>query len=608
MIMDNLNYGIIGNCCSAALISQTGSIEWCCLPDFDSASVFGKLLDRQKGGEFGIEVAAGFTISQHYLMRTNILETVYDNGQDAFKVIDFMPRYKTEKGAYHCPPDIIRYFQPIKGCPQVRFRYHPKLAYARYPTQHLIQQDYLKSFTTAGAYESIYLYSNLDLNQMLQGAEIRIDEDCFFLLSYNEKILDINLDRIRLLYERTKIYWLNWVDQGTKFFKYREEIIRSSLVLKLLTYQKSGAILAAVTTSLPETLGECRNWDYRFCWIRDASMVISTLTTLGYYSSAERFLKFILDIIPYKDPEIQIMYGIRGEHLLQEKELTWLEGYEASQPVRAGNAAYLQKQNDIYGVLIDVIYHYFKLFRNTLTFSEELWTVVRTIIWTVKTNWMKPDRGIWEYRNQEQHFTFSKMLCWVALDRGVKIAELLGKKTTAAEWSLIRETIKQDILTNGWNADLQSFTQAYGSSNLDAANLLLAEYGFLTVDDPHFVQTVRKTKEVLCKDGLMYRYRNHDDFGEPSSSFTVCTFWMIKSLFLIGEKAEAEKMFQQLLGYANHLGLYSEDLDFATKRLLGNFPQAYSHLALIDTAITLSGQEVTEDAQLLNLLKKSLIG
>jgi GH15 family glucan-1,4-alpha-glucosidase len=604
--MDNLNYGIIGNCCSVALISQTGNIEWCCLPDFDSASIFAKLLDRKKGGEFGITVAADFTVTQQYLPRTNILETVFDNGRDAFRVLDFMPRYKTERGTHHCPPDIIRYLQPIKGRPQVKFCYNPKLAYARYPTKHQIYEDYLKSYTTKGAYESVYLYSNLDFGQVLQGAAISIDGDCFFLLSYNEKILEINLDRVRLLLERTKTYWLNWIDQSTQFYKYHEEIIRSSLVLKLLTYQKTGAILAAATTSLPETIGSCRNWDYRFCWLRDASMVISVLTTLGHYDSAERFFKFILDVIPYKDPKIQIMYGIRGEHLLHEKELPWLSGYEGSKPVRSGNAAYLQKQNDIYGVLIDVTYHYFNLFRNTLAFSEDLWTVVRTLVWTVKTNWAKPDRGIWEYRNQEKHFTFSKMLCWVALDRGAKIAELLGKKAAALEWARLKEIIKQDILTNGWNEQLQCFTQSYYSNDLDAANLLMADYGFLAADDPQYVQTVRKTREILGKDGLMYRYRSPDDFGEPSSSFTVCTFWMIKSLFLIGEHAEAERLFQQLLGYANHLGLYSEDLDFTTKRLLGNFPQAYSHLALIDTAITLSGQQVSEETQLRNLLKKSL--
>jgi GH15 family glucan-1,4-alpha-glucosidase len=606
--MENLNYGIIGNCTSAALISQNGDIEWCCLPDFDSPSIFGKLLDRKKGGEFSILASGDYSISQQYLGRTNILETVFDNGCDSFKIIDFMPRYKTEKGAYHCPPDLIRYIQLLKGRPKVKFYYDPQLGYAQYPVQHRLNENYLKSVTENGPYESIYLYSNLDFGQVLQGTEITLSEESFFLISYNEKLLDINLDRIRLLFERTKTYWLNWVELGTKFNKYHEEIIRSSLVLKLLTYQKSGAILAAVTTSLPETIGEIRNWDYRFCWIRDASMVISVLTNLGHYSSAERFLNFILGLISNKDQKIQIMYGIRGEKTLTEKELTWLEGYEGSKPVRVGNAAYLQKQNDIYGVLTDVIYNNFKLFRNTLAISEELWTVIRALVWTVSTTWSEPDRGIWEYRNREEHFTFSKMLCWVALDRGVKVADLLGKKTTAAEWAQVREEIKLDILAKGWNAQLQSFTQYYGGTEIDAANLLMAYYGFLAADDPCYIKTVRQTYATLCKDGLMYRYRSRDDFGEPSSSFTVCSFWMIKSLFLIGERSEAEKMFQRLLGYGNHLGLFSEDLDFTTKRLLGNFPQAYSHLALIDTAITLSGQEVTEETQLMNLLKKSFAG
>lgn len=603
--MNNLNYGIIGNCKTAALISQTGDLEWCCMPDFDSPSVFAKILDRQKGGEFGIKVTGDYNISQHYQGWTNILETVYQKGDDAFKVIDFMPRYKTTKGARHCPPDIIRYIVHLKGRPKVRFHYNPKLAYAKHQTKHSIRDEYLKSYTEKGSYESVYLYSDLDYEKILNEEEMVIDSDCYFLLSYNEKILDINLDHIRLLYERTKVYWLNWVDQGTKYNKYREEIIRSSLVLKLLTYQNSGAILAAVTTSLPETLGEVRNWDYRFCWIRDASMVISVLTMLGHFGSAERFLKFILDVIPFKDPKIQIMYGIRGERELTEQELDWLEGYESSKPVRHGNAAYLQKQNDIYGVLIDVIYNYFRLFRNTLAISEDLWTVVRTLVRTVEQTWMEPDNGIWEYRSQGRHFTFSKVLCWVALDRGVKIAGLLKKKPLAAQWAKVRDAIKKEILEKGWNPSLQAFTQFYGGADLDASNLLMVNYGFIAADDPRYVTTVKKTKESLSKDDLMYRYRNHDDFGKPSSSFTVCTFWMIKSLYLIGAKAEAERIFRKVLGYGNHLGLYSEDIDFETKRLLGNFPQAYSHLALIDTAITLSNETVDEETRLVNLLTKS---
>lgn len=602
--MNNLDYGVIGNCKSAALIGKTGSIEWCCLPDFDSPSLFAKLLDEENGGEFGVEVGPDYRITQSYIDKTNILRTFFSNGTDAFEIIDFMPRFKTERSGYYYPPDIIRYIRYHSGKPTVRFKYDPRLEYAKGITRSMVEEDYIKSYTPKGPYEAVYLYSSLDLQRILQQSEWVLESDHFFLLSYNEKLLPLDLDRIRLWYEKTKVYWLTWVDKSHKFSIYNQEIIRSTLVLKLLTYQKSGAILAAITTSLPETIGEVRNWDYRFCWIRDASMIISILTSLGHYHSAERFLRFIIDIIPYKDEKIQIMYGIRGEKKLTEKVLPWLAGYENSQPVRAGNAAYLQKQNDIYGVLIDVLYNYFKLFRNTAAISEELWTIIHTLVKTVERNWNQPDQGIWEYRSQKQHFTFSKVLCWVALDRGVRIAELFGKMTTATQWARIRERIKNQIFQKGWNPEINAFTQYYGSKYLDAANLLMAYYGFLNPDDPRYVATVRQTKEKLCKDGLMYRYRNEDDFGQPTSSFTVCTFWMIKSLYLIGEKEEAIELFEKVLAYSNHLGLFSEDLDFSSRRLLGNFPQGYSHLALIDTAITINGRSVDFETCLLNYLNE----
>jgi GH15 family glucan-1,4-alpha-glucosidase len=296
------------------------------------------------------------------------------------------------------------------------------------------------------------------------------------------------------------------------------------------------------------------------------------------------------------------MYGIRGEKKLVERELSWLSGYENSKPVRVGNAAYRQKQNDIYGVLIDLLYQYFRLFRQSLSNSEELWTIVRGLIRTVAKTWMKRDTSIWEYRTQPRHFTFSKVLSWVAIDRGVKIARLLGKQSIAREWEVLRDKIKQDILKKGWNPRVQAFTQCYESENMDASNLLMLQYGFIGADNPQYVMTVKRTREELCKNGLMYRYKNRDDFGDPKTSFTVCTFWMIKSLYLIGEKDEAKAMFEQVLTYANHLGLFSEGIDFTSKRLLGNFPQGYSHLALIDTAMTLAGREVEEEDLLIEKL------
>lgn len=600
--MGNLDYGIIGNCRSAALVSREGSIDWCCLPDFTSPSVFARLLDQENGGSFHVEVDNGYSVEQRYFDHTNILVTSFKKGEDRFEIHDFMPRYKTESGFYFTPPDIIRYIRRISGHPEARFVFKPRLGYAQHETAVLIEADYIRCHTTAGSYESVYLYTDFDRSKILHGEKVAIANDHFFLLSYNQKLLDLDIFKIQLEYERTKVYWLNWINNTRNFTRYNESIQRSALVLKLLTYNKTGAILAAVTTSLPEVLGGTRNWDYRFCWIRDSSMIITTLTAMGHYNSAQRFLSFITNVIPYKDEKIQIMYGIRGEKKLAERELPWLHGFEGSKPVHVGNAAHKQKQNDIYGVLIDLVYQYFKLYRHTLANSEDLWTIVRGLIRTVKSNWMKKDTSIWEYRTQPRHFTFSKVLSWVAIDRGVKIAHLLGKHAVAEEWTTVRDKIKKDILRKGWNARVQAFTQSYESDNMDAANLLMHNYGFIEANDPKYISTVKKTKEALCRNGLMYRYKNRDDFGEPKTSFTVCTFWMIKSLYIIGKREEAESMFEDVLNHANHLGLFSEGIDFDSKMLLGNFPQGYSHLALIDTAMTLAGKEIEEEDRLIEML------
>jgi GH15 family glucan-1,4-alpha-glucosidase len=595
MMTGNLDYGVIGNCRSAALISREGSIDWCCLPDFDSPSVFARLLDRDRGGCFAVQPEGEYRISQEYLHRTNILSTRFEGENDGFELIDFMPRYKTDEGHYHCPPDIVRYIRHLFGRPRLRFLFQPRLNYARGETRFSLVESYLKSQSNSGQYESVYLYSSLELTAIRDGAPITVESDGFVLLSYNQKLLELNIEKILLELERTRVYWLDWVDRTVTFTHYSEQILRSALVLKLLTYHKTGAILAAVTTSLPETLGGVRNWDYRYCWIRDASMIVSTMTTLGHYNAARRFLQFIIGLIPYKDERIQIMYSIHGEKRLTEEELPWLSGYEGSRPVRIGNAAYLQKQNDIYGVLIDLIYRFFQLYRQSLANSEELWAIVRGLVRTVRNNWRRPDKGIWEFRSQRRPFTFSKVLCWTALDRGVKIAELVGKTAYVEEWTPVREEIRREILEKGWNAKVGAFTQYYGSEEMDAANLLMQEYGFIEARDPRYVQTVLNTRDALCRDGLMFRYRTADDFGVPTTAFVVCTFWMVKSLHLIGREQEARELFDQILGYSNHLGLFSEGIDLTTKRLLGNFPQGYSHLALIDTAITLSGRQLSEE-------------
>jgi alpha,alpha-trehalase len=590
--MNNLNYGAIGNCRSAALVSDKGSIDWCCLPDFDSPSVFAKLIDNEKGGFFSVAVDDKYIITQKYLIWTNVLCTEFKSDQGTFEVIDFMPRYKLIYDDYFAPAEIYRYIKYISGTPSFKVRYCPALNYAREEVSHVTVDNYIRTYSKVKPTDCIYLYSSLNSTDILDSKEIVLTQHQFLLLSYNQKLIDIDIRRVYLEFQRTKVYWLNWTNRSKKYQKYNEEIIRSLLVLKIMSYQPTGAVLAALTTSIPETIGEVRNWDYRFCWLRDASMSLETLIKMGHYYSAQRFLDYLKRILKSKNDSFQIMYGIRGERELTETELSHLAGYENSKPVRIGNAAYSQRQNDVFGYLLNIIHQYYEFFPGTLDEIEDIWEIVRNISRNISTHWEKPDKGIWEIRADEKHYVFSKVMCWVAMDRATKIASTLNKPYYAETWGGIANDIKEDVLKNGWNEDLQTFTQTYYNSELDASLLLMAEYGFIAADDIRYQKTVMAVKNALFYDGLVYRYKNLDDFGKPMSSFTICTFWLVQALFRIGLKEDAKSIFENLLTYGNHLGLFSEDIHFSTKRLLGNFPQAYSHLALINTATLFSGEKL----------------
>ncbi len=589
--MQNLNYGAIGNGRSAALISRTGSIDWLCLPEFDSPFIFGRLLDIEKGGYFAIETDNNYTISQSYLNRTNILCTQFQSKHGAFEIIDFMPRYKTSDGDYYTSAEIFRYIRYVSGQPQIIVKYYPVFNYASEEVAHTFQDNYIRSYSKNNPRNCVYLYSDLNFNQLLAEHPITISKNCFLMLSYNQKLIDIDINRVYLEYQRTKVYWLNWTNRCKKYKLYTEEIIRSLLVLKTMSFEQSGAVLAALTTSLPETIGEVRNWDYRFCWLRDASMSIETLLKMGHYNAAKRFLVFIKNILKSKSDTFQIMYGIRGERDLTEYELPQLAGYENSKPVRIGNAAFHQQQNDIFGYIQNVILQYYRFFPGTLDEIEDMWEIVRNISRTVEARWAIADKGIWEFRNNDKHFVFSKIMCWVAMDRAAQIADLLYKPFYKKKWASIAEEIKADVLKNGWKDDIQSFSQTYCNNELDASLLLMEPYGFVEASDPLYIKTVEAVQKALLRDGLMYRYTNNDDFGKPKSAFTICTFWLTDALFKIGKQEEAKEIFDNLLTYSNHLGLFSEDIDFESRQLLGNFPQAYSHLALINTAILFSEEQ-----------------
>ena len=563
MIEDKgLNYGIIGNCKSSALINADSSIDWCCLPQFDSSAVFCKIIDEKIGGSFKIEVDKSYTITQHYLNNTAILKTNFRNNENEFEVLDFMTRFKLDDKNFYNPPELQRMIRPIRGLPKIKVLYNPTLEYANGKTKTYKKEDFIVSVFEEASYETLFLYTDIEKNKILENKEFELAEPVYLNLSYNEKIDVPNLEKSNLELEKTKEYWINWCKKGPKYKLYNDEVKRSAITLKLLTFEKTGAVLAAATTSIPETIGEVRNWDYRFCWIRDASMVIKIIAKLGHERIVKNFIDFIVNLIPNKNEKLQIMYGIDGQKILTEKKLDHLSGYKNSKPVRIGNAAYIQKQNDIYGILVEVIHFQIEKFKEENYKYEQLWSIVKSVVWVVEKNWKKPDKGIWEFRNEDQHFTFSKLLCWVAIDRAIKISNLIKKGRKTDRWIPLRDEIKNDILSNAWNPKIKAFSQSYGSDFLDASVLLMESYGFIESKDPKYIDTVKAIEKELLYDGLLFRYKNNDDFGEPKSSFTVCTFWYINSLFKIGEESKAKRLFDQLLSNSNHLGLFSEDLDF----------------------------------------------
>lgn len=588
-------HGVVGNGRSAALVAPDGTVEFLCLPNFDSPFVFASLLDKKIGGRFGLSIEGGAATGQKYLSNTNILVTRFESADGVFECVDFMPRWKLGEADGRCAAlsGMVRLLRLVSGAPRVRVDYDPRPLYGKYePVRRVVAPGVIHAFAQGAVsrpdqYESVYLYSNLDGAGILAGKPMTLAGDAFLWCSYHDKLDKPTQARAELALARTQAYWLNFCENGRiPEGPYRDTVARSALVLKLMQYEPTGALVAAITTSLPETVGEERNWDYRFCWIRDASMTVSVMRRLGHQGSAKRFIHWLLHVAPGKEEALQIMYGLRGERMLKETVLDHLAGYENSRPVRIGNAAFRQRQHDIYGALMDAIWHGIQ---EKLWQDEELegvWTRVRAMAGTVERTWQQPDSGIWEFRGAKRNFVHSKLLCWVAIDRAQRIARAIGRGDWARRREPLAAAIRQSILEHGWSEKQQAYTQSYGSETLDASVLLMGDYGFTGPDDPRFVSTVRVLKKKLMKNGLMFRYRDADDFGEPSSSFTICSLWMAKALWLIGDRADARALFERVLACANGKGLLSEDIDFKNKRLLGNFPQAYSHLAVIDCALT----------------------
>ncbi|HET9529558.1 MAG TPA: glycoside hydrolase family 15 protein [Blastocatellia bacterium] len=573
-------YALVGDCESAALVSRDGSIDWLCLPRFDSGACFAALLGEKENGRWliapSIEVKS---ISRRYREGTLILETDYETASGAVRIIDFMP-LRNER------PDLVRIVEGRRGqVPMhmemfIRFDYGWVVPWVR-RTEDGIQ-------ATAGP-DTLYLRTAVEL----RGEDLHTISD--FTVSEGERIHfelvwapthapEPSKRNPEDLLRDTEVFWREWSYNCLYQGEWKEAVDRSLITLKALTYAPTGGILAAATTSLPERIGGERNWDYRHCWLRDATFTLYALTIGGYTDEAGAWREWLVNAVAGSPSKMQIMYGLAGERRLTELELKWLPGYERSSPVRIGNAAFSQHQLDVYGEVMDALY---LARRMGLVPSENAWRVQRALMDFLETDWNKPDEGIWEIRGPRRQFTHSKVMAWVAVDRAVKSVELFGLDGPVDDWKRLRKKIHEEICEKGFDPQLNSFVQFYGSRETDASLLMIPIVGFLPASDPRMRGTVEYIQKRLMQDGFVQRYLTDPEIdGLPpgEGAFLICTFWLADNLALQGQYKKAREIFERLLDLRNDVGLLSEQYDPAARRLLGNFPQAFSHVGLINTA------------------------
>jgi GH15 family glucan-1,4-alpha-glucosidase len=598
------SYGIVGDMHTVALVGLNGSIDWMCVPRFDSPSVFGAILDHEKGGHFRIWAEGeDATHKQFYWPGTNVLVTRCFAEHGAAELTDFMPVVDEEASESASRRQLIRRVTAARGRIEMRMRCRPAFDYAR--ADHAVKR------VTGGV-----LFRSTDLALSLKAtvpltidggeasARFTLEEGhsaVFVLSQLTEEIseaTELDEDEAETAFRQTVAYWRQWLRQCRYAGRWREMVERSALALKLMTYAPSGAIVAAPTCSLPEGIGGERNWDYRYTWIRDSAFTIYAFLRLGFRKEAERFMHFVAKLCREANPDgsLQIMYGIDGRKELTEEVLDHLDGYRGSKPVRIGNGAYDQLQLDIYGELMDGAYLYNK---HGAPISYDLWLSLRACVDWVCDNWQLDDEGVWETRGGRQQFVYSKLMCWVAVDRGVRLADKRSFPCDRNRWLEVRDRIYNDIMTNGWHDELQTFVQAYGSRTLDAANLMMPLTFFLSPNDPRMLRTLHAMmrppeKGGLLANSLVYRYHiadSPDGLAGEEGTFNICTFWLVEALTRAGRfhrplLDEARLIFERMLGFANHVGLYAEETG-SHGEALGNFPQAFTHLALISAAFNL---------------------
>lgn len=590
------DYALIGDHTSCALINIAGSIDWFCVPRFDSPSVFGRLLDLKKGGSFQINPHdSEFDARQYYEDETNILLTEFRTGKGLTRLIDFMPCFELSDTIVSTG-EIHRRIMCVEGSSEIEVKVEPRPNYAAMvpkvvridnsgysfiPPMHNVQEV---SLTTDLQFQekSGSLSTLLSLNKG-DTVDLVLRYGGFTLQHTVVTHTDEKL-------KETRDYWKKWSRNCKYSGKWREQVVRSALTLKMLIYSRTGAIIAAPTTSLPEEIHGSRNWDYRYSWIRDSSFVLWALHSLGHKEAETLYSKLLTSMFYLTAESIQVMLGITGERVLAERSLRHLEGYRGSSPVRVGNGAWNQFQLDVYGVLLDALYFSHKHGR---TISIRVYHhLIEPVLESVKENWNKPDCGIWEVRGEKKQFVYSKVWCWVALDRAIKIADSLNIRKRTDEWRALRDEIKKTIMERGWNNRIKSFVRDFDSTDLDSANLLMPQVRFIDGKDPKMISTVERIRSDLMRDDkFLYRYRANDGLAGDEGAFLICSFWLVSCLALAGKLNDAEKLLDELLKYSNHVGLFSEEIDPKSKAMLGNFPQAFTHMGFIAAAVTIENEK-----------------
>ncbi|HYY20457.1 MAG TPA: glycoside hydrolase family 15 protein [Thermoleophilaceae bacterium] len=589
-------HGLIGDLHTVALVGTDGTIDWYCCPNFDSPSVFAAILDAERGGHFALKPSAGdWETRQLYFPDTNVLITRFLTPEGVGEVEDFMPVGEYTAGAHR--QRLIRRVVAVRGAMHFELECAPRFDYGR-QRHRTTRHEHGVLFESSGNRLALETETPIELHDgdVRASFELMAGQSATFILEHVPDAYHAHghsAEETRGLFESTVAHWRRWLSQSRYVGRWRETVHRSALTLKLLTYVPTGAIVAAPTTSLPEVLGGERNWDYRYTWIRDAAFSLYALLRLGFTDEAAAFMDWLTERVADERRQafgpLQIMYGIDGRRELPEQQLDHLEGYRGSTPVRIGNDAAAQLQLDIYGELVDSIYLYNK---HGTPISHDAWEDLRRIVEWVCDNWDQADEGIWETRGGRQHFTYSRLQCWVAVERALRIATTRGLPANRPRWEQARDRIYGQIIASGWNPSRRAFVQHYDTRVLDASLLLMPLVKFLAPTDPRWLSTLDAIGQELVSDSLVYRYNveaSPDGLRGSEGTFSMCTFWYVEALARAGRLEDARLVFEKMLTYANHLGLYAEEIG-PTGEQLGNFPQAFTHLALISAAVNLDRQ------------------